>query len=343
VTPTVTGETRNDLGRARKALVLSTLMWNRQAAAATHVAMDRFRPDVVHIHKIYPQLSVGPIVAAARAGVPIVQRAADFEFISAHPEDASGSPIDHLGPSSADRVANTLSFALRRRIHVPRVSTWMVATEFMRATYAGAGLDAEVIPHFLEPLDDSRLDRFQDREGAVFVGRLIADKGIADVIAFARSNPDIPVTLAGTGPLLARAQTEAESIPNLSVPGFLDKPAVEALLGRSRVALVPSLWPEPAGLAALEAMACGTPVVAYRCGGLTDYVLRNGGGVVVPQGDLAALAAAATKLHGDAAHWAALSQRGLEGLARNHAPAAHAVAVEAMYERTVAGALSSTR
>ncbi len=73
--------------------------------------------------------------------------------------------------------------------------------------------------------------------------------------------------------------------------GDSDRDAVWRRVGAARVVVVPSRWAEPVGLTALEAMAAGTPVVAYRVGGLAEEVARAGGGVLI-EPDPAALAAA---------------------------------------------------
>ena len=96
VTPTVMHETRDRLSTAERMAVATHAVWNRSAAAATRRLISDFRPDVVQAHKLYPQLSVAPVVVAHAAGVPVVQWAHDYEFVAAHPEDDRGSRLDRL-------------------------------------------------------------------------------------------------------------------------------------------------------------------------------------------------------------------------------------------------------
>src|ERR1700761_8683387 len=86
---TVSNATREALAPAAAAKVAARSLWNRTAAAATRRSIDDFRPDVVHLHKLYPQLSVAPVVAASSRRVPLVQTLHDYEFISASPLDDS--------------------------------------------------------------------------------------------------------------------------------------------------------------------------------------------------------------------------------------------------------------
>jgi glycosyltransferase involved in cell wall biosynthesis len=292
------------------------------------------QPDVIHIHKIYPQLSVAPVVVAASRRVPIVQTAQDYEFISANPADDAGHKVDRFSTRLTDRVANTVSYQFRRRFHVPKVTRWIVASEFMGRAYASRGIRAEVLPFFTLSIQSAgRAEEkvFDDRHGLAFAGRLDARKGIPDVVEIARRNPDLPVTIAGMGELEREVRQAAAELKNLEFAGRLDAKGVRDLYAGARVALVPSRWEEPAGLVALEAMLEGTPVVAYASGGLANYVEAISGGVVVSQGDVDRLDEAATQLHADRELWATLSAAGRAGVREFHAPGRYVARLEALY------------
>src|SRR5919197_178879 len=90
----VTHASRQRLGAARQVDVARRALWNPSAARAMRHLVGRFRPQVVHAHKLYPQLSVAPVVAAAQAGLPIVQTLHDYELMSASYLDHSGGRVD---------------------------------------------------------------------------------------------------------------------------------------------------------------------------------------------------------------------------------------------------------
>lgn len=328
--PFVTHATRGDLrGRARIGAALRSL-WNRSAAAAASTALERFRPDVVHMHKIHPQISVAPVVVAARAGVPVVQTAHDYEFVSAHPEDELTRKLDHLEEAAAFRLLNTLSFVLRSVAHRPFVDHWIVASPHMQRVYEAAGIEASVLRAVAEP-DPAPVVPLGERSEIVFTGRLIERKGVHDVLEVARARPGLSFTVAGTGPLTPLVESAARSMPNLRYLGFVDQETARTVIRSARAVLVPSRWAEPAGLVALEAMAVGTPVVGYRRGGLADYVRDTGGGLVT---DVSAieLARALDRLCDGAELWESCSSAGLEGLRRHHDPETHLTALESIYE-----------
>jgi glycosyltransferase involved in cell wall biosynthesis len=113
-----------------------------------------------------------------------------------------------------------------------------------------------------------------------FLGRICADKGPVDAIAIAAKSGmrlkmaakvdpvDRPYFEEVIRPLLAKS-------PHVEFIGEIDDSQKQEFLGNARALLFPIAWPEPFGLVMIEAMACGTPVIAYRCGSVPE-VLENG-------------------------------------------------------------------
>ena len=308
-------------------------VWNRSAAAATRRLISDFRPDVVQAHKLYPQLSVAPVVVAAAAGVPVVQWAHDYEFVAAHPEDDRGSRVDRLESTARTGRSTPRPSWFGVCVHGPRVSRWIVASRFARSVYARHGIECDVVELF-QPRTDERPRDYESRRGVVFSGRLTEAKGVRDVVELAKHTPQLEITVAGTGPLRQIAETAASSLPNLHYEGFVDGVTAHGLVSGARVVVVPSHVAEAGGRVALEAMAAGTPVVAYPSGGLAEYVGDTGGGVLVPQ-EPRSLADAALRVSNDRNLWAALSSRGLEGVRKRHAPERYIERIEAIYDEVI--------
>jgi len=102
-------------------------------------------------------------------------------------------------------------------------------------------------------------------------------KGISIFLALARAFPQIPFgTLLGYGTTSADREALA-ALPNVTV--LKNSPNLDDIFRQTRILLMPSLWEEGFGMAAVEAMLRGIPVLASRLGGLieaklgTDYLL----------------------------------------------------------------------
>ena len=126
---------------------------------------------------------------------------------------------------------------------------------------------------------------------AVWTGRFVPEKAPHEAIDAARA-AGVPLRLAG--PIGDAGYYDRSVAPRLGPDamhvGHLGHRDLAALVGSASVALVTPAWDEPYGLVAAEAMACGTPVAAYARGALSELV-DPASGVLVPPGDVAALAA----------------------------------------------------
>lgn len=115
-------------------------------------------------------------------------------------------------------------------------------------------------------------------EPAVWTGRLVPEKAPHLAIDAART-AGLPIVLAG--PALDVEYFGSQIAPRLGEDaeyrGHLGHHQLAALVGSATVAVVSSLWDEPYGLVAAEAMACGTPVAATPRGGLVELVAPDAG------------------------------------------------------------------
>ncbi len=136
-----------------------------------------------------------------------------------------------------------------------------------------------------------------------FAGRLVREKGVSVLLrAFARVRQQMPTArllIAGAGPERAHLDSiiaELRIGEGVSIGERLAPEALELFLAPAWVQAVPSLWQEPFGLVAVEAMMRGTCVVASRVGGLSEIVRDPTGGRLVPPGDEEALVRALTSI-----------------------------------------------
>lgn len=197
-----------------------------------------------------------------------------------------------------------------------------------------------VIPNFVD-LDRYRRDAYpclrskfalEGEKIVTHISNFRSVKRVEDVVSvFARITERVParLLLVGDGPDRVRAQEQASQLGISSRVFFLGKQnSVAELLSCSDMFLLPSET-EAFGLVALEAMACGVPVVASRVGGLPEVVPDPPAGHLLPVGDVDAMAEAATQLLADDEQWAEASR-----LARAAAERFSADRIVPMYEQT---------
>jgi len=134
-----------------------------------------------------------------------------------------------------------------------------------------------------------------------FVGRLVHEKGIPVLLESIRilkgEGLFFDVKLVGDGPLRAQIEQliQEKGIQDfVTITGFLRGEALESTMDKVAVVVMPSVWEETAGLAAIEQMMRGRPVIASDIGGLAEVV--GDAGLLSPVGDSVALAECMRKL-----------------------------------------------
>lgn len=224
-----------------------------------------------------------------------------------------------------------------------RVDRYVAVSQFTArasARLAGPGKGAiEVITPFVSDdafqADKGRRPAFVPSEGdyLMFAGALGPHKGL-DVLleAWAGLEPKIPLVLAG----IRRPDTPRSFPDGVIVAEKVPHEDVLRAWGHCLAAVVPSRWPDPHPMVAIEAMAAGRPVVASAVGGLTGIVADGETGILVPPGDAAALRSAIQQLLADPVLRARM---GGEGRQRAAAYSANKVvtAWERVYREVVAG------
>jgi glycosyltransferase involved in cell wall biosynthesis len=219
-------------------------------------AVREWGADVVHDHTL-----TGPFYAQLRTDLAVV--------------------TTNHGPFNADLVP--LYRALADRVPI-------IAISASQATEAGDVPIASVIHHGLD------LDRFPVGDGrggyALFLGRMVPDKGVHTAIHLARAS-GIPLRIAAKMREPAERDYFKERIRPLlgdaiEYVGEVGGDQKLRLLGEASCLLNPIAWPEPFGMVMIEALACGTPVVTTPCGaapelvddGVTGFLRRDPRGLV---------------------------------------------------------------
>jgi glycosyltransferase involved in cell wall biosynthesis len=239
------------------------------AFRAAYLAMRATRYDVIHNHAF---------------DAPAVRHAAALRAPVVH--------TLHLPPDTA--VAAALRDAARRG-RPPAVA---VVSDFQAAAWR------RVIPvdAVLPPYPPTGVIAWSGTAGqaALFAGRLSPEKGTAEAIDIARA-AGVPIDVYGDvyDPEYSREQIDPRrSWPGVTVHRGVPRTWLWEAMARAAVVLYPARWDEPFGMAAAEAQACGTPVIAFRRGGLSEVIMDGLTGFLVPPDDVHAAAEAVSKAAG---------------------------------------------
>ena len=224
-----------------------------------------------------------PMAACAALLEAMSSRAKDFDVIHAH--------IDWVHLPLLSRLAVPFLTTMHGRLDLPGLSD--VAREFPAAPFVSISNNQRLplaaanwcgtVHHGL-PIDLFS-PSYQPGSYLAFLGRLTAEKGPESAIRIAHST-GTPLRIAAKIPRAERGYFKETLEPQIDgkhvqLVGEVDDKSKASFLAGAAALLFPIQWPEPFGLVMIEAMACGTPVIAYRAGSVPEIVDENVTGFVV--------------------------------------------------------------
>jgi glycosyltransferase involved in cell wall biosynthesis len=276
----------------KKAAVAGETIWSRRTYKELKELLAKERPAVAHFQNTFPLISPSAYEACREAGIPVLKSLRNFRLLC---PDASFYRDDHLCEACLGKawpwpgvryacyrdsrlqtavVAAMLTVHRRLKSWTKQLDIYIAPTEFVRQKFVEAGLPAEKIcvkPNFVAPDPGITPDR---GDYALFVGRLSRNKGVATLLQAWRSLPGIPLKIIGEGPLGQDMRSQAQDwrLSQVEFTGRLAPKAVLLLLKQAQFLVFPSQWYETFGRVAVEAFACGVPVIAAQIGAVAEVV-----------------------------------------------------------------------
>jgi glycosyltransferase involved in cell wall biosynthesis len=286
--------------------------WNRAVRAELTGVLRAERPDVVHVHNVFPLLSPSVLAACADTGVPVVATLHNYGMVcppgtlyrdGAVCTDCFGTrtfPAVRHGCYRGSRLATvpmSLSVAANRRRWWTGVSRFFCISGSQRELLLRGGMPADRLTVKYNFVPDHGIRRHGSGEHLLFLGRLTEEKGVRLLMTAwdglrATGGLGLPLVIGGTGPMREEVAAWAGDHDDVSYLGLLDEHACRDLTARAAAVVVPSSWPEAFGLVLVEAMAAGVPAVASAHGSFTELVQEGVTGFLHQPGEPQSLAGA---------------------------------------------------
>ncbi|MFI6768055.1 glycosyltransferase [Streptomyces sp. NPDC050355] len=290
--------------------------WNPAVRSELAARLRTERPDVVHIHNVFPLLSPAVLAACADAGVPAVATLHNYTQVcppgtlqrDGRPctECVGAAPLPAVrhGCYRSSRLATVplaVSLSVNRRRWWSGVTRFFCISAAQRDVLVRAGMPAErlSVKHNFVP------DPGACREGAgehlLYLGRLAEAKGVRLLMAAwdeiaASGGVGVPLVIAGAGPLEREVTAWAAGRDDVRYVGLLDPAQCRQAVARSVAVVAPSTWLEAFGLVVVEAMAAGVPAVAAGHGAFVELVEDGVTGLLHRPGEAASLASCVRRI-----------------------------------------------
>ncbi|PKD39391.1 glycosyl transferase family 1 [Methylomonas sp. Kb3] len=291
-------------GLGGKVKVALSTCHSKTSLAAADKLLGSLKPDLVHVHNFFPQISPAIYDACINVGVPVVQTLHNYRLICPGAflmrdgkiceQCINGSPYQAVlyGCYRNSRlgslvVAHMVARHRALRTWNTKVDRFIALTEFAKSKFVQAGFPEDKIcvkPNFVadSPSVESLGHAGRDTRQALYVGRLSPEKGIATLVeAWGGLHGDCVLKVAGSGELSNRFV----GMDNVQLLGFQNSQAIACLMQQAGFLILPSEWYEGFPMVLLEAFANGLPVIASQVGSLAEVVQEGETGLLFEPGN----------------------------------------------------------
>jgi glycosyltransferase involved in cell wall biosynthesis len=305
-------------GSREKVLVAIRSVYSKPSYRSISQSLKDFRPDILHVHNFFPNISPSIFYAANNSDVPVVQTLHNYRLLCAGAtlfrdgrpcedclEENSFLPAIRYACYRGSRSGSAVVGAMTLLHDV--VGTWKnrVDRYITLTQFAADKLGSHIIPKQKIRIKPNFVLDQGCGEGqgnfALFVGRLSPEKGLQTIIAAdIQGTLPFPVRIVGDGPLRSEVE-QACARPGSSLVYVGQKPRAEVmeLMKAATVLLIPSLWYEGFPMVMVEALSFGLPIIASRIGGLPEIVQHGESGLLFEAGNPASLLGAMQLFAGD--------------------------------------------
>jgi len=329
--------------------------------------LDEVRPDVAHVHNWFPILSPSVYKAYFDRAIPVIQTLHNYRmgcatgnyryknqactdcltqnrWASVRKSCYQGNPVgSYLWKRVMDQNWKNGTFKHPLLHYIcPSVEVYQRHLEM-----GVPGEKMTIVPNACEdPLAQQQGEYIHEADAethVIFIGRLVPEKGIQVLLeAWKKLKTEVEpgqedvlgkahLSIVGDGPDMQLLKDQCRSEHKVHFHGSVKHEVAMRILRSSSVLVFPSLWAEPFGLGIIEAMGAGKAVIASRKGGPADLVEHNESGLLIPEGNTAALVSALRTLLLDRQRCKEMGNRGRRLYQQQYGPAAHALALEKCY------------
>ena len=332
-----------------KARAFAMGIYSPSGRALVRAALHDHRPDVVHVHEVYPLFSPWVLRDCRQAGVPLVMTCHDYRLTCPVATHLCGSTLcdactgGHeyhcLLRNCRHNLLESLAYASRayvaRRLKLfsQHINMYIVPTAFVRNRLEASGIVSERIVTIANAIPLPHSSSPPRKEGyALYVGRMSSEKGVP-ILLEATRRAGINLKLVGDYSALPELTRNAPR--SATFLGQVQGEELARLYQEACFLIFPSIWHETFGLVAAEAMSYGTPVVASNIGGIPEVV--GAGGLLCRPGDAQDLAEKMTLLWRDADLCRRLGEAARRKATSEYAPETYYEALMTVYERVIGG------
>ena len=295
-----------ELTLSKKIKSLCRIFYSFEAKKKIRRLIEEQKPDIVHIHNIWHEISFSIIYEIRKYNIPIIMTLHDYMMICPNRKMLVDNKLcfeckgqRYYKIISKRCIVNSLprSIAIMLSIYFNNVilktyrlvDLFISPSLFLIQKFKEGDLfkDRTIVhlPYCIDVKSDMSMINVQDKT-IVYFGRLDIEKGV-DVLIEAVKDLNITLKIIGTGSLESYLKKKVieERITNVYFKGFIPHDKIKEEISKALFTVVPSIWYENYPFSIIESFALGKPVVASRIGGIPELVKEDYTGLTFEPGN----------------------------------------------------------
>jgi len=304
-----------------KLLAPGRIIYSLEAKRKFKRLVRDFRPDIIHIHNIYHQLSPSILSVARKNKIPVVMHLHDYKLVCPNYQLFVENQICyrcrgyHYCQAIKHRcfqgswwksVLVALEMFIHHRlwkIYEKAVNIYLAPSRFMKETVVSFGIPeakVEVLYNFIDRPQTGIKPVATTENYLLYYGRLSPEKGIAILLQALKLIKQTPfLKIVGSGPEAVKLQASVNLLGLQGMVEFLGPKfgaELEPIIQGAQAVIIPSVWAENMPFVMLESLALGKVVIASRTGGLPELIDHGVSGFLFENGNAQDLANKITAL-----------------------------------------------
>ena len=286
----------NEGGLVEKLKTPGRVIYSLEAKRKFWALLKEFRPEIIHLHNIYHQISPSILSVARKYKIPVVMHLHDYKLLCPNYQFfLRGEIYEDFKPDHyfncfktkcfRDSYLSSFLVSLEMTIHhkwlkiyKKNIARYLAPSQFMKDKLVEYGYSPSQVDLIYNPFSPSLDLSEEERTSLVkqdyllYFGRLSQEKGLFTLLdAIAKTK--IKLKIAGEGPLEAKLQAKAKELGlEVDFLGFKSGSELKALIAQAKATVIPSIWYENMPLSLLESLNLGTAVIASEIGGLPEMI-----------------------------------------------------------------------
>jgi len=284
-----------------KLRVFGRMIYSFEAKRKIENLIKEVRPDLVHLHNIYHQISPSILSVIKKFKIPIVMTVHDYKLIC--PNYILYTKNSTCQRCRGQKYYNALKYRCLKnsffaslavmiemyfhkflKIYQKNIDLFIAPSNFVKEKLIYFGLPANkiaVLPHFINP----KLTEHQNcspENYFLYLGRLKEEKGVELLLRAMKELPETNLKIIGTGPeeQALKKYVKENNLTNINFLGKLNQEKISDLIKNSLAIIIPSRVWETFGLTGAEALAYQKPVIASAMGGLPEIIIDGKTGLL---------------------------------------------------------------